>query len=660
MVFPLRLCGKTLAFALVALLAGAASSSASPPGTRLTTERLVREGMAVDFEIESFAGKERLEEGDNVALRFKITDIATGTPLSGVFPAAWMDLRPEAEESTTKTCRDKIEAFIGGSLLSPPELDLNIYHVLALNHDGTISVVDPLFGFGTTRLLDMIFLPGTGYDWVLSDDQRQLYVSVPEAGVIAVADTSTWKVVAEIPVGERPGRIALQADGRYLWVGHGTALGDGAPAAVSVVDTASRTVVAAVPTGAGPHTLALEPDNLRAWVLNRGAGTVSVVEVASLAEVTELPVGEKPISIAFSATGRAAYAVDAAAGIVTVVDAAEATVRRRIRAEPGLGEIAFTPDGRLAFLVNPEADLLHILDPATDRIVQTADMEDGPDQVAFTDELAYIRHRGSEIIYLIPLSEVGFEGRPVPVLDFPGGHTPFGAGVKDPSPAAGIVQAPGASAVLVANPADRTIYYYKEGMAAPMGHFQNYSRHPRAVLAVDRSLSERRQAGTYETAARLRRPGLYDVAFFLDSPRTFHCFEVEVAPNPELERQRLAERKLAVEHLGGYRVMTVGETVALRFRLTDPLSAEPRSGLTDVRVLTFLGSGQGQERHAAVPRGDGLYEVPFTPERAGVYYVFVESPKAGLGYRESPFITLRVTAGEEEADGAPKDRRGGE
>ena len=38
-------------------------------------------------------------------------------------------------------------------------------------------------------------------------------------------------------------------------------------------------------------------------------------------------------------------------------------------------------------------------------------------------------------------------------------------------------------------------------MAAPMGHFQNYGKQPRAVLVVVRSLREVRP-GVYETTAR--------------------------------------------------------------------------------------------------------------------------------------------------------------
>lgn len=36
--------------------------------------------------------------------------------------------------------------------------------------------------------------------------------------------------------------------------------------------------------------------------------------------------------------------------------------------------------------------------------------------------------------------------------------------------------------------------------------------------------------GTYEVVTRLGRPGRYEVAFFLGSPRLVHCFEVEVLP----------------------------------------------------------------------------------------------------------------------------------
>ena len=38
--------------------------------------------------------------------------------------------------------------------------------------------------------------------------------------------------------------------------------------------------------------------------------------------------------------------------------------------------------------------------------------------------------------------------------------------------------------MIVANPADKMIYYYTEGMAAPMGSFQNYRRVPESAAGA--------------------------------------------------------------------------------------------------------------------------------------------------------------------------------
>jgi len=655
------------------------SGTSETPEAAPSARRFVEQGLAVELEIEPVAGApsaqdsdekqgsgEELREGQEVLFRFSLTDTVSGTPLSGVYPAAWMDRKPEIEDpdhrvptdalATEETCREKVAAFLGGSLLAPPTLDLNVYFVLALNDDASISVVDPLFGFGTTKLLDMVFLDSPGEDWALDRDQATLYVSQPDAGSVAVVSTASWEVEEQVTPGGRPGRLALQPDGAYLWVvytglpetaedGAGDEAGAengagetrGVASGVAVIDVARRELVRRIPLGGGPHDLAISDDSRHVFVTRRDAGRLAVIDSRTFEVVHQVPVGKAPASVAWSVTAGAAYVVDAA-GAVFAVDPArsEPVARIVVPREEGeetaeLGRLFFAPGDRLGFLVDPELDLVHILDTARQRIVQTADVEDGPDQVAFSDHLAYVRHRGSEIVLMIPLEEIGHEGEPVPVVEFPGGQRPFDTGAA-PTPAAGMVQAPGATAMLVANPADRAIYFYKEGMAAPMGHFQNYRRQPRAVLAVDRSLQER-APGRYETLATLRQPGRYDVAFFLDSPRTVCCFEVEVLPDPVLQAQR-ETGKLEIEPLfdagtTAESALTVGSPQPLRFRLTDPRSGEPVDGL-DVQVLTFEGGGRGQRRQRAETRGDGLYEAVFTPEKPGVYYVFVEVPSLGV------------------------------
>ena len=301
-------------------------------------------------------------------------------------------------------------------------------------------------------------------------------------------------------------------------------------------------------------------------------------------------------------------------------------------------------------MVHPGNKQVHIVDAATNRLVQTADVEAEPDLVTFSDELAYVRHRGSETVLMIPLDVVGKEGQPVPLVDFPGGQNPPG---RTPLPALadGIVQAPGAAAVLVANPLDKAIYFYKEGMAAPMGHFRNYGRVPRAVLVVDRSLGET-APGTYETTVRLGPPGDYDVALLLDTPRLTHCFPLAVAADPALAAERArAPEPLAVEPLAAPAGVAAGAEVPVRFRITDRARGTARTGLRDVRVLTFL-PGTWQQRHWADELGDGVYEIRFTPPEPGMYFVFLEVPSAGMSFQSSPLQVLQAEGRPAAAPGA--------
>lgn len=605
------------------------------------------QGLTVELEIEPVtetAGEapERLLADSEARFRFRLED-QLGAPLTGVYPAAWMDWKPPGVEG--ETCRGKVEAFLGGSLLSPPELDLNVYYVLAMNDDATISVVDPLFGFGTTKLLDMVFLESPGHDWVLSPDGERLYVSMPEAGRLAVVDTAAWEVLANLDVGPEPRRLALSPDGRFLWA----AWGDARHGGVSAVDTAAGAhgeVVRRLETGAAPRDLVLSDDGRHlvavaaAAARPDGGGIAVVIDGDHLKVTHRLEVAPDPVSVAWSPVAGTAW-ISHRPGGLTAVDPEVGRVVGEVVTPPGLGAVAFAPDGRLGFIVSPPRDELHILDAATGRLVQTADTEAEPDRVAFSDELAYLRHRGSDIVLMIPLGEVGEEGRPVPMVDFPGGQRPPGRSAQ-PTPAAGIVQAPGATAVLVANPEDRAIYFYKEGMAAPMGHFRNYSRQPRAVLAVDRSLRER-GPGRYETTVTLRKAGRYDVAFFVDSPRMVRCFEVTVAPNPATEEPEPTKLDIRPTAPVAGQALTAGEPGELRFRVVDPASGEPMADL-DLRVLTFRGGGLGQRRAWAEPTAEaGGYRVSLTPERAGVYYVFVDCPERRMAFNDGSGWVVEVT-----------------
>jgi len=610
----------------------------SEPGFR---DRVVREGIAVDVSLEPLdpAAGGGLHEGQDVRFRFQVSDTTTNSPLSAVFPAAWMDHLVRGVETDVRDCKQKVEELVGGSIRSRVELDLNVYYVLALNDDAGISVVDPFFGFGDSKLLTMIVLESPGEDWVLSADRKRLFVSMPTAGKVAVVDTATWKIITNVEVSAPgPRRVALQPDGRYLWVSYEGETGS--VSGVAVFDAERLTTEAMIPTGRGRHEITFSENSRYAFVSNREEGTVAIIDVRELRSIAVAEVGERPVSLDYSALGQAAYVADQGQGTVSVVEAPSGRVRARIAVDPGVGQIRFAPGERYAFAVNPSKNVFYVIDGASNRIVQVGDVDASPDQVTFSDENAYIRQRDSEIVWMTPLDEVGKEGTPVSIIDLPAGQHALGAG-GEPSPAAGIVQAPGATAVLVANPADKAIYYYKEGMAAPMGHFKNFGRQPRAVLVVDRSLKER-SPGSYETVAKLTRPGRYSLAFYLDQPLMVHCFDVTVQADAKLSRMR-RESLGAVVRPFSTGPARVGETLELRFELTDPVSGQPLAEVPDVYVRSYKSPGtrlcEGADEHAERV-GPGVYEVRCKPRQAGRYYVYVKSESLGLPYTGVPSIEV--------------------
>lgn len=469
-------------------------------------------------------------------VRLRIED-AAGMPLTGAGVNGWFSAHDaDAPPLDRKQCVQRIARFTAGGLFHQPALDLNVYHVVVLNEDATVSVLDPRFSFGGSRLLAMVQLPSPGADWVLSKDGRQLFVATPEAGQVAIVDTVRWKLITSLDGLRGANRIIGQPDGGYLWI----AYDDG----VAAIDPAKNRLVKRIATAAGPHDLALSGDQRTLFVTNAAAGTTSVIDVHALRVVRTIETGTRPVSVAWSTLANAAYVVSERDGVVFALDAKQPKPRATIPSVTGTTRIRFAPGGRLGFIVNPGKNSVYVLDTAVNQIVQTAVVEREPFEVTFSDSLAYVRHLQSETVLMIPLAAAGTPGAQVTVADFPGGQRGFGATGVAPLAADGIVGTPGGDAVLVTNPSDKQIYFYKQGMAAPMGSLSAYSHVPRATLVVDRTLRETKP-GHYETTATMPKPGIYDVAVFVNSPRIVTCFQVTIAEPKSSTSPRSASRERA-------------------------------------------------------------------------------------------------------------------
>ncbi|MGA9996760.1 MAG: cytochrome D1 domain-containing protein [Pyrinomonadaceae bacterium] len=602
------------------------------------SQKQVSEGIAVEFTVAPLraekGGAAALPAGTEASIRFKITDSNTGQPVTNARPAAWIDFRKERAVPDARQCRERIQSFLQASLTERPEIDLNAYLILALNQEPNISVIDPISSFGGSKLYTLVPLNSPGEDWVMTGDKQRLFVTMPLAGQVAVVETAGWKVLANLDAGAKPTRIRLQHDEKYLWVGNETEDGG-----VTVIDWATTKQVAHFKTGPGPHDIALTDDDRYAFVTSRQRGTLSVIDVRKMTLIKEVSVGSEPSALAFSSLSKAVYVINESDGTIVAVGGPRHEALARIKAKPGLSAIRFLPGGRYGFVLNRQSNLVHIFDSSTNRLLHNVPVGPDPDQIIFTSDVAYVRARGNEFVSLINLSSIGHPEIEVSVNRFPAGQKAPQASPYT-SAADAMIVTPDAGAVLVANPADQMIYYYMEGMAAPMGTFQNYRRDPRALLVWSRSLRET-SPGTYTTTVKLGVKGSYDVPFLLDTPRIVHCFNFTVSANPAYLSQPTVPIK--IEPLIRQQTAYVGEKYQLRFKVIDAQTNQPRSDLKDIGVLTFLAPGIWQQRDLAQPLGTGLYEINFVPPQAGVYYIFFNSRSLGVEFNQLPKLTIQAT-----------------
>src|SRR6185369_4956812 len=135
------------------------------------SQRFEKEGIAVDYSIKPLdadkSKDQRLLAGADALITFRVTDSRTGQPVTGLRPNAWVSTRSLDHAPNEAECKDKIKTFLGGMISARPEINLNAYYLLTLNHDNTITFINPQISF-MTKLESIVTLPGLGADWVLS------------------------------------------------------------------------------------------------------------------------------------------------------------------------------------------------------------------------------------------------------------------------------------------------------------------------------------------------------------------------------------------------------------------------------------------------------------------------------------------------------------
>ena len=574
--------------------------------------RIEQGGVAVAFDY--------TPEADGTGLaRLTLTDALTGRGIGGARPAAWLLARRSEQVALETSCEDKAQGLMAGSLGMRPDVDLNGYRLLTLNHDNTVAFINPMVSLKNTQLESIVQLPAAGHDWLLAPRAQRLVVSLRDAGAVAIIDTVSRRLIASVATGEGslPTRLALDPDGRRVWVG----LDGGSD--VLALDLRSARVVGRVAVGQGVHTLVAHEQSPLLFVTNGESNTVSLVDRGTLQTMATLPVGATPVASAWSTAAQRLAVLSINGGSLTLIDPQQKSPDVTVPLTRGAMALGLFDDGRHAMVLNSLDNSLTLVDLASARQLAQRKVPAQPDQLAFSREFAYVRSQSTSTMQVISLAQARLgklDGVAVPMGRSAPQDTPDAINV-----ASVLALAPEGNGVLLANPGDGSIYRYAQGLMVPVNSHSNYRRRARGLLVLDASLAER-APGRFEAATRFSQSGRYDVVVRNLRPAVTACFTMTAqgadpaalapaAPKPRL----LALRGVA------------SDGVELDFELVGVNASSP---VGEIALLLVQRVGTWQGRVWATPLGNDQYRARLRGLPPGSFEAMVEAPALNVAFAE--------------------------
>ena len=198
-----------------------------------------------------------------------------------------------------------------------------------------------------------------------------LYVTNTKSDSISVIDTTTFEVVATIPLGRgKPNRVMFHPDGRTAWVIYDKSHDLG------VVDAETRRLVRRVKVGGNPYNLNFTPDGRHLLVLDWASDTstdeVIFYHLESQKIDGRVEVSTWPAHSVFSRDGRLLYVSGETAGDLTVIDVARREIiARHVHGGGDAMGLALTADGKYLYAAAGENKAVLKIDTATNKPVAT-------------------------------------------------------------------------------------------------------------------------------------------------------------------------------------------------------------------------------------------------------------------------------------------------
>ncbi len=223
------------------------------------------------------------------------------------------------------------------------------------------------------------------------------YVANNGANSVSVINTSTRSVVATIPVGSSPTKLAISPSRKHVLVTNQSG------GSVSIISTASNTVITTVAVGSAPVGVAITPDSKLAYVTLAGEDAVVVVDLNTFLVTGRVAVGPAPVRVNITPNGAFAYVSNQNSNFISFIDTATKTVAGTLVVGAGPYGTQFTPDGTRAYAAVVGANLVAVIDTGTRKVLTSVAVGSGPTDVAITPDgsFVYVNNQQSNNVSVI-------------------------------------------------------------------------------------------------------------------------------------------------------------------------------------------------------------------------------------------------------------------
>ncbi len=231
---------------------------------------------------------------------------------------------------------------------------------------------------------------------------NRVYVVNHDRNTVIQMAACSGKVMATIPVGSRPLKVAVTPDNAFALV----TMYDGG---VAYIDTSTNQVTFTLQTPANVHPSGIDitPDGTQAYITNYfdAGSSVLVIDIAQRKILSSISVPTFPQSVYFTPDGLLAWVTLPFNNAIYVLDTLTQTVSRTLNITSPYG-LTFNSTGTRAYVANTSASTVQVIDTATYQIVGSYIVGSAPVDVLVTsdDGFLFVTNNGGGSVSVIDLA----------------------------------------------------------------------------------------------------------------------------------------------------------------------------------------------------------------------------------------------------------------